>query len=1179
MFLSQIELIGFKSFAKRTRINFHPGITGIVGPNGCGKSNIVDAVRWVMGEQKGSVLRSERMEQVIFNGTQTRKPLGMSEVSLTIENNLGILPLEYTEVSVSRRLYRNGESEYLLNKKRSRLKDTVDLFLDTGLGADSYGIIEPTLIQRILTDDPYERRLMFEEAAGIARYKLRVKTARKRLDGVNDNLERLTDILSEVERNVRSLKRQYNQAKTYEGLRASIDGIEISLLALDRRELLGDLQSSQKRLDDLFGKLSRQDSERKTIEGDLEKTVTLLNQNEEKIEKIRKEWERFQSESLKAENRILLIDEKERNAISEHEKAEESIERAQQRILYLDERMTGHKSSLDKMEIEFAALNEAVKDAEDSFKVAQEAREESRLELEKVKSQTDSLREELSRLEKESTFRKAKISSLDEQRERLEGESESLTFKLEEIAKLKAEAELRKFETGKELEGEDLEISRLEDELEVSKLKLAELEVEKSRLLISLERNKSELRFLQSLIESGSDRPKGVGFLLSRKPAGIIDNLANLLEVKSEYVPAVEAALGEAANYVLVETRRNGIDAIEILRNETGGRATVIPLNQNFTREKSEPGSTSGVVGTADELVECSPYIRELVSHLLGKVLVVKNWEDALKLHDSGAWRGLIVTLEGESMGDISISGGKSEAKIPAVGRTKRAEKLARSDEELSAKIRKVEREINLIKGEISNREIELEKVKKEIRSSSDKANRLLQKVAELEAQVSSLEKRDDGIGQELENLISVRNSTQSELESLNQQLNSVAERLADSEQKLESMNERQKELREDTGNKREEFHRQQLKLTTRQGELNRLKSEITLGESRLEELLEEISRLKDNIKSLNERSESLKAERTDALKQVNESGRLRDEWKEKLSEMESFQTEIKEERRTLDNKLKLVSSELENMKTEASALEIQSAEIRSRISAKEDTAQDKFGIELKSVEPPEKADRKSLIRELEKFKKKVDSIGPVNLLAVEEYGIQKERLEFLQSEYQDIIKSKEELMETISKTNTEARTRFKQVFEEVAEYFKLLFTDLFEGGEGELKLGSGDPLETEILLFANPAGKKLGTLDQMSGGEKTLAALALLFSLYQVKPSPFCVLDEVDAPLDDANIERFLKLIRRFTPKTQFILVTHNKLTMEACDYLFGVTMQEEGLSKIVSVEIKSGSSQVVAK
>ena len=1173
MFLSQLELVGFKSFAKKTKIQFHPGVTGIVGPNGCGKSNIVDAIRWVMGEQKGTALRSDKMEQVIFSGTQSRKALGLAEVNLTIENNLNILPSEYTEVEVSRRLYRSGESEYLLNKKKTRLKDIIDLFLDTGLGSDSYGLIEPNLIHKILTDSPQERRFLFEEAAGIAKYKLRVRTASRRLEGVNDNLERLIDILSEVEKNVRSLKRQYNHAKAFEGHKKRLEEVETSLMALDRSKLIEELDTLQRQLTTLKLDHKSKDDNKHTIEDKLSDVIKRLNESDETLKDVRGHWEKHNHAAMNAENRILLIDEKERNAVSERERAKESIVRAEQRITHLDEMTGEHQKNLGDLEVKFASLDAEVKDYRESFNTAQKKWEDARSELNSLQEKTNQARQKSQTLERESTFRKARIESNETRRLRLVEESTANRVSLDLLKRKHSEAAEKKLNSSEEFTRCEAEIGRQEKKLSEFKAKISEFEEKRSKKQISLQKYKSELQFLRSLIESGEDKPAGVRSLLSSKPNGMVETLAGIFGVKEEHAIAVEAALGEAANAIVFDTRDEGLTALAALKSNSGGRATIIPMDQDFNPAAGDAGSLKGVIDTADALVDCPARFRDLAKKLLGSVLVVENMESAQEIHKSKSWGGMIVSLTGESLGEFSISGGASQAKIPVVGRKKQADKLAVKIDDISREITALEEEIGSLKEESTDLERQLGESKRQRSEILDEVSRLTQAAASLEAQAEGMVKRGETVKDELENIRQESDAFELELKDLSASSQEAERELAKLELEIESKRTISKNLGEDADEKREELHRKQLQLTTLQGELDKLNSEIKLAKSRREEFAEEIVRLKEAVEQLSARLEQLKIDREQSKLDIESSSKARDEWKEKLTGVEAHLSAIKREREELEDKRTVSSSEIGKIAVDISALEIKSAEIRSKVDSKEEAVIDKFGIDLEDIEVPPESMRTELQAEMGKIRRKVEAIGNVNLLALEEYGIQRERLEFLQSEYEDIVQSKEELLETINKTNNEARTRFLEMFEKVSENFRLLFSDLFSGGEGELSLGPGDSLEAEIIMNANPAGKKLGSIDQMSGGEKTLTALALLFSLYQVKPSPFCVLDEIDAPLDDANVERYLKLIRRFTPKTQFILVTHNKLTMEACDYLYGVTMQEEGISKLVSVQLKVDS------
>ena len=659
--------------------------------------------------------------------------------------------------------------------------------------------------------------------------------------------------------------------------------------------------------------------------------------------------------------------------------------------------------------------------------------------------------------------------------------------------------------------------------------------------------------------------------LLQKKPKGIIESLGNLIGVKQEFAAAIEAALGRAANYLVADNLTNAVIALEELRESRKGTAAIIPLDAEFPMIMETGASIAGAIGTADQLVEGDSRCHGILHYLLGKVLVVRGWEEALDIRKSGKWTGMIVTLNGETIGNYVLSGGRSETRIPVVGRKKRAGELQKSIYDTQNSIKSFEKEIETVTKESNNIEAELKRKKSERETSVEEANLHSGRIAAFNAEKASLMNRKDSVGKELELIRINKSAAEKELEQYSVRLEELNRLFEISNQALGEKKARLSEVRTSLEVIRNELHRKQLQLSTRIGELEKIRSEHSLASSRREELHEEVVRGESRIGEIGEKLKTMEIERAESIAKIEEHSRLRDEWRKKLEEHELVQNELRRKRDRIDSELKKIVSEEEYLKEQISALEIKTAELKSKIESKDDSAIDKFGVDLEAVELPEEYDYETLRTDSEKLKKKLESIGPVNLLALEEYGAQKERLDFLETEHEDIIHSKEELLETIAKTNNEARHRFKDVFDKVAEYFKLLFTDLFEGGIGEIELGPGDVLDSELILRANPGGKKLVHIDQLSGGEKTLTALALVFSLYQVKPSPFCVLDEVDAPLDDANVERFLKLIRRFTPQTQFILITHNKITMEACDFLFGVTMEEDGMSKLVSVDLNT--------
>jgi chromosome segregation protein len=1171
MILSNLEIIGFKSFPKRVKLEFGPGITGIVGPNGCGKSNLVDAIRWVMGEQKGSILRSEKMEQVIFAGTSERKPLGMAEVSLTVDNNDGILPPEYNTINVTRRLYRDGESDYLINNQKRRLKDIVDMFLDTGLGADSYSIMEPELIQRILTEEPEEKRALFEEAAGIAKYKIRVRTAKRRLEDVNNNLERLTDILSEVEKNVRNLKKQYNQAKVYESLKHRQDEIETTILALERAGFWDELIKISKTCDEWRRKLKDKESVKVAVESELRINTESMSLTEVQIKDTRSTYERFQAEAMEAKNRLLLLEEKENSALSEKERTLENVERDRQRCDHFDERITSQQALCDRlynevssMQLETSATHTQFASAEKNAKSAQLAVAESEKRANHLKSEANILEKDISHLKFKVTAYSERLKELDGESHRLSQEILQLTIMKNKEAEDKVRWEGSWQESLNKLEEVEKTLSDLSNRIE-------ENERVKSQLLIKIERLKSEAQYLHSLLASGGGLPAGAKKLLEIKPPGLIDSLVNILQVRPENALAIETALKENAFLLVSDSVSSACSLIDLLRKNPLGRATVVHLSNRFQAKKRSAPSLPGVIAEACDLVECEPRYRELLDYLLFNILVVDKWEDAEAVYDSGQWEGAIVTLNGESLSKFSMSAGKIGNCYPAIGQRQQVAKiesdiLALQDELLS--LEGVISDLKSEKAQLEQRELSIISERDEF---NDRQNQCIKALAISEGKYLALQNRETAIAKEMVELQTNTAQTENAIIDFLQKALDLASQIAQLDKDLSEKRKVMDSANKDLAKKRDFAHQAELKLASRNGEYERIKSELALALARRNELTEEMSRLHSNIAILEERIYSCKAGKIEVEKTIANRTQSLAEWKIKLETMEDDYRRLRENRSEIERNLHDISSQIDECKEKISANEILIAELKSKISGKEDSAMERFGIDLSAWEIPEESDKKKLETESERLKRKITALGPVNLLALEEYSKEKARFDFLQGEHKDIVQSKEELLETISKTNIEARARFKKVFAEVASYFQLLFADLFDGGEGELSLAEGDPLEAKIELRANPAGKKLLSLDQLSGGEKTLTALALLFALYQVKPGPFCILDEVDAPLDDANVDRFLRLLRRFSPNTQFILITHNKITMEACDYLYGVTMEEEGVSKIASLKLAS--------
>ena len=989
----------------------------------------------------------------------------------------------------------------------------------------------------------------------------------------------MSDILTEVEKNVRALKRQYRQARAYEDLRKRIDECELDILALERRELENRFETVKGRKDELNRKVN-------SLRAGMEKTETAqakmnraIVENENRLNEIRRIWEDSQSAALRAENALLVLEEKESSAHSQKERTKEDIYRAQQQLEYLAGRHEGLNSEKQHLEAEVEGFKKQWENAKELLNRAIESSRGEKDKLRRLEQNVSIHRKLLNDTERRLDSNEVQIRGLAERKEAVSAERQDIETRLKQLEAHKKDCEDIEKAASSKVKGVEASIDSIINDIAHVEKSLDTVEKRRSKSLIKLERSKSESRFLKSLIEGGEGLRSGVSFLLGKNAPGLVDTVGNLLKVAPEHLKAVSAALGEAAQFIVTENRSAALSAVDALKSESQGRVTIIPLADKFPTINYATFGGESILGTANELVECGERYRKLVDFLLKGVLVVEDLDTANGIIDSGRWEGAVVTLEGEKVEACAVTGGETADGYSTVGGRGRLKELAKEIEQTEENIHEYNAEIDNNRERISTLKTRHQELNAELNGLKSDIDNTARRSASLSGEISTLRLRIESDEKEMSALEEKINGMRDEIAALKDSHISASKALSESESELEEARRIFQEAGDSLSLRREESHRRELTLSDKSGKLDKLKSEISLGKLRQQELKEEISRFSRNIIDIDRRLEQMSVDKVKVGKAIAENNKHCDELKTELGEYETQLTRLKEERAALEKTLRNRKSEADELKDDLSAEKVTSAEIESKISALDDTALDKFGIELKSVESLPSENREKISAELEKLKRKITAFGPVNLLALQEYGKAKERLDFLQSELEDIVKSKETLYETISKTNAEARIKFRKAFDEVKNNFKLLFADLFDGGNGEIYLDSGDPLEAKIYMRADPAGKKLATLDQLSGGEKALTALALIFALYQLKPSPFCILDEVDAPLDDANVERFIKLLRRFISQTQFILVTHNKRTMEASDYLYGVTMEEEGVSKLVSVRLADQLEKVNGK
>jgi len=1173
MYLSKLEIVGFKSFANKVNIAFDSGISAIVGPNGCGKTNIVDAIRWVLGEQRYSALRSDKMEDVIFNGTKARKPLGMAEASLVIENTRGILPSEYTQVTIGRRVYRSGESEYLLNKVPCRLKDILDLFMDTGMGADAYSVIELKMIETILSDKTDERRKLFEEAAGVTKYKHRRKAAYRKLESVQDDLVRVNDIVAEVQKAVSTLERQAKRAEQFNDVKGRLRTLEIDLMEREYAQLTLRCVPLEEKLALLQSDKSRIDLDLTREEGRLEGLRTLMLDAEKRLA----EAQRDVSLHLEKMHRI-----EEKNAV------------AAERIKALwanTERLTKERRELQeelvRLQNEKAALDVRIGELRSKEAITVQELDERQNALLEFEKRLDAKTAELQALNEKTISLVHVIASRQTDQDRKKGRVENLGGRASHAAAENAAYEqeiLRLDGVIEELSAQDRQLRRAFTEAEVKYYdaetrkkvlaeKLEDLRRTASGLTNDLERRRSRVDFLKGLVETREGVPEGVRYLSASEKWARSRTLtvADAVHADERYRTAVEAALGEYANLIVVQTAADAERGMALLREDQRGKATFVCLDRmpRISARIRLP-RISGIAGWAADIAKYEAAYAPLFRLLLDRILIVETTAAAAAV--SARLPGVrCVTLDGEFRTGVGITRGGSRRQDEGglIGKLQQIDDLLKEAAELTGRLQAVETErdalavehdaldlkaftdgVKAVEKEMNGIEMRIAQVAFEKRRASDIIGRNAEEMKALGAEVAGLHSEIEAEAPALETLKAEKDDVERRVGAVTSELDVLEN----------EWNERSKGVNE-LG----------IALVTVRGELQSgLNDTVRTGEAVVETATavtrhgEEIEAAADEINRADE-AVAENAGDLDGLRGVlagvesrrtaveEESGTLRDE-------MHAIELAIKDRRRTHDDTLR--SSHEYDLKL---------ADLRAKAGHIVARAQEEFEFDLglKNYPEDEFVDFAALRDEIQGLRDKIKSLGNINFAAFEEYTTEKQRLEFLTGQRKDLLEAERILLATIEEINTTAQNKFIETFGLIRTNFIGTFKSLFDpGDECDLKLEEGvDPLEARIEIVAKPRGKRPTSIDLLSGGEKTLTAIALLFAIYLVKPSPFCILDEVDAPLDDANVDRFTRILHKFSDNTQFIVVTHNKRTMEAASALYGVTMEEEGISKLVTV------------
>jgi len=1182
MFLKSLEIRGFKSFADKTELKFRKGVTAVVGPNGSGKSNISDAVRWVLGEQSIKVLRGGKMEDVIFSGTQFRKPVGLAQVSLTLDNSDEKLATEYNEVTVSRRIFRSGDSEYLINNSKCRLKDVTNLFMDTGIGKEGYSLIGQGKIEAILSGKPEERRSLLEEAAGIVKFKNRKEEAEKKLSNTDENLVRINDILTTYEDRIEPLRIEREKALEFNELSKDLKKKEVSLIVHTIKNMEEELKSFN---EDLELKIKEIEEKRKDIASDKQK----LRDLEEKIEEIEKKnlEDKEQYYNLKE-----LVSEDEKNIGLYNERIknfEEKINRNNYELSDIENKINQINKNKLLFEEELTKRLEEQKNRNKEIENLEEHNIKSSKELKDIEEELKGLKEgefELlrnnSEIKNEITILKKDISLKEEKRETLNSSISSfennIVINLATYQGLKNDVENQK-EKIKNLEAVILEdkkrLATLSTNLNKKENEFREL----NSALNKLEANKAMLENLEKHYE-GYNRPvKSLMESIHREritSASDTKVLGEIFTAEKKYETAIEIALGAAISNVITKNEEIAKVLIGYLKKNNLGRATFLPLNiikgRKLELDKNIT-EVNGYVGIGSDIISYDKEYEHIINYVLGRTIVCTDMDCALNIARIGRYNYKIVTLDGEVVNPGgALTGGSIKGKNSNVlGRKREIEELTeginekkKHCEELTVLLRGIKEEIKKIdegilnkRDEVHEKNIELTKKESEIqglRNDTDKLKRSLEVAKEeFERTINEKENILERLKVkevEIESLEDENTFNKSKSIKLQEVINIKVQEVNDNDTKLTEMKIDKATLDEAIQN--------------RKNELSRIGTETENINIR-NELLN-----KENTENKNS-TESLKVDITVKNKNIQENIIKIKKLELNFKDDEMSKEKLKQEFKEKDNMISGVLDEISQKEMEVNKKEV--------IKAKKESDKEYIYIKLNEeleLTYAEALDicepvihEESLKQEISSTKSKITKLGIVNLAAIEEYEDIKGKYEFMSAQADDLEKAKEELKSVIQDMTNEMKILFKENFKILNRNFNETFADLFKGGSAELILGEGDELTANIDINVEPPGKKLQNINLMSGGEKVLSAIALLFAILKMKPTPFCILDEIEAALDDANVYRYAEFLKVFSKNTQFIIITHRKGTMEVSDIIYGVTMEEKGISKVVSVDL----------
>jgi chromosome segregation protein len=1212
MYLKNLTVLGFKSFADKTSLNFQPGVTAIVGPNGCGKSNVSDAIRWVLGEQSAKALRGDEMADVIFNGTDSRKPLSMAEVSLTIGGVDGEhlsaagVEIAYNEVLLTRRVFRDGASEYFLNKTPCRLKDIQQLFMGTGVGRSSYSIMAQGNITQILSSKPEDRRLVFEEAAGITKFKAQKREALRKLEATEQNLLRVDDLIREVKRQIGSLQRQAGKARRYKQLMVQLQHLDTQLARHQFDVLQTDIQARTAQMETLRSEIEtlsetvlRVESEIRLLREQLSEQGAQINHWQQQGLELKSQIDRHEGRIHFDEDKLRDLEAQNARATSDIAQAEERKLAAEQELATVVERLAASRAALGEHQQALANKRDALQNVENELRLSQEELRQAQAGAFEAAQQLSRARNEITALDLRKEGNAVRLEKLSAEKIQLEEERGGLEARLGQFSAT-VEAGILSAQTHR---------GTVEDRQ--ARLRDIQLQLnETTRQLDDLLRRQAEQRSRLNVLEQLQAEHEGFGagaVTALKNAANVLGSLADKIRVPDQYVVAIETALGHNLQLVLAEQPDTARQIVEDLRANKSGRASVASLHLAAAEHHTSP-PPAGATG-ALSVIAADPSVGPLLNRLLGQTLIApdlaaatEGWRSASGAFDFVTPAGDLLNRHGVFTGGYLNGHGSGQAAASILGRQNQIADLRQAVAALLENVGEMSRQKGALLSEQTQLQASLQEAQTELRTQEVA-------IATRQGEFNALENSARVLAQKIETVVYEINSLAAQEEEgarKRQALAAQGTALESREQEWQTAVARLTAtldgLRQQRDAANAALTETKVALATEDQLCNSYAGQKRPLDQRVIELAHLAGQRRAEIQSFLERKHQAEAEMAESRQKIDALRHAREQVSLQLTQLLTDRDALEAQITAADGGWREQRRSLTESQQQRGAMEIDLAQkgmtvqnLRDRIREKYQcnlddirsecitiTLADEGPARVQTLTPEEMAqsgaatDWEEVKREVTALQGRIDEMGPVNLVAIAEYEETEQRYQFLTKQNDDLVQAKAQLLEVISRINTQTRQMFLETFEKIRDNFRLLFVEIFGGGKADLTLSDeGDVLEAGIEIMARPPGKQLQSISLLSGGEQTMTAVALLFSIYQVKPSPFCVLDELDAPLDESNINRFVRVLQRFLVHSQFIIITHNRRTIGMAEVLYGVTMQEHGVSKMVSVKFnRAGDS-----